>query len=451
MSRTILIENDKAYLDENSGDLIFYRDKKPVTGLIQTPNKLHEINIYNLKLILTDYCNFSCKYCFIEKSIDYMKHSRNMMPWSIAKAGIDLFCDLSFATDYTPKMINLYGGEPLLNKEILKKSVKYIRDIEKTNKINSKIEIVLDTNGSLIDEEIASFLVEHDIVTIVSVDGNRLIHNKVRTYKDGKGTFDDVISGYEKIKNKNGKVVVSCVLSPYNSDNIEYIITYFRYYLNATSVGLNMLHPIHGVNKLPFADSNAKLFQTYKKAYLTAKEKGVYIEHIMRRIRPIVEGRIRYKDCPSYGWRIVIDPSGRISPCEAFFSCGKYTINDVKKYSKAKFKSLFTQWARRYPFELPSCNDCCSNTICGGGCAYNAYVLYGSIMKVDKRTCFVCQELLKWIIKEIYDKLKIKDKLSNKNYYIPTPDEKTFLYGKIPMDNINLSPLYHYSAFCEVK
>lgn len=152
--------------------------------------------IKQLTLIITEACNFRCKYCFYSDEYEYSRdHSNNMMDWNTAKKSIDYYFNFNKSVlSYNPNLkptIGFYGGEPLLNWDIIFKSVEYI----KSNYINDYKEVyyTVTTNGYLLNKEKAKYLLENGFSIAISLDGNKTDHNRNRILYNKEKTYDVVI------------------------------------------------------------------------------------------------------------------------------------------------------------------------------------------------------------------------------------------------------------------
>lgn len=168
-----------------------------------------------LILNVTEVCNFRCAYCvFGEASSDRRMHSNQMMSWDIAKAAIDDFIHNS--KESTQRAVTFYGGEPLLNFELLKQCIEYIRQ----NPQNNNIHFGITTNGSLLTDVTGKFLASKDFNIAVSLDGPQHIHDKHRRGRDGCSTWQTVINNVLRFLNSNpeyrtnGKMRFIAVLAP---------------------------------------------------------------------------------------------------------------------------------------------------------------------------------------------------------------------------------------------
>ncbi len=175
----------------------------------QNPRMFHVSDIRNyvlrfgllrLTLCITEDCNFRCKYCAYSDFYEYTRNPSNKyMDFTIAKKAIDYYFSLlKEGKRYNPlrkPAIGFYGGEPLLNFKLIKRIVNYIE-----NKYNDcKIIYTVTTNGSLLDEEKANWLMGRGFIIDVSLDGPEEEHDRLRVYTNGNGTFRDVMKNVGSI------------------------------------------------------------------------------------------------------------------------------------------------------------------------------------------------------------------------------------------------------------
>ncbi|MHC4757541.1 MAG: radical SAM protein [Planctomycetota bacterium] len=186
-------------------------------------------NRRQLILNVTENCNFRCSYCtFNNKYGTWRDHSKRNMTWKVAKTAIDEFlaCDIASSmsqkTAKEPKVLSFYGGEPLLNFPLIKKSVEYIHKEAKTE----KIMLVITTNGYLLNGEIADFLISKNFLITVSLDGPSDIHDRNRVTANGSGTWEIVVNNVKNLikkyplYNKEFPIQLNAVLTP-SADALE--------------------------------------------------------------------------------------------------------------------------------------------------------------------------------------------------------------------------------------
>ncbi len=180
---------------------------------------LLQFGLRQLTLGITEDCNFRCKYCVYSGNYDYSRsHSKSCMNFTVAKKAIDYYFSLlEMGRRYNPKRktaVSFFGGEPLINFNLIKKCVEYIEstyDIFETS-------YNLTTNGSLLDEDKAEWLMQNNISMLISIDGPKEEHDRNRVYRNGKGTFKDVMKNITKLNSKMDRRVTTISIIDYKSD-----------------------------------------------------------------------------------------------------------------------------------------------------------------------------------------------------------------------------------------
>jgi len=200
---------EQGYLSENRPSII----EHPYTQYIQL---FLERNIEQITLQLTQQCNFRCKYCIYseDKNLKQRSHSSKRMTWELAKKAIDFFWEHSVDS---PKVnIGFYGGEPLLEFELLQKVIEYTELRFKGKSVTFTTTI----NGSLLNDKIVEYFINHDVKTMISLDGPKEIHDMNRVFINGSGTYDTVMSNIRSINAKypdySNKLKISMVIDPIN-------------------------------------------------------------------------------------------------------------------------------------------------------------------------------------------------------------------------------------------
>lgn len=178
-------------------------------------NSIISRNMRQITLQLTQNCNFRCKYCVYSQNIETQrKHTNKSMTFDIAKEAIDLIHDHSVDCDSIA--VSFYGGEPLLEFDLLKKSVKYAKQ-----KLRGKdVRFTITTNVSLLDDDIVEFFIKNNFNVLLSLDGPKEINDKNRVFASGKGTFDTVSQKLNNIQSKYpdfyDKIMFNMVVDPSN-------------------------------------------------------------------------------------------------------------------------------------------------------------------------------------------------------------------------------------------
>jgi uncharacterized protein len=190
--------------------------------IISIKKYLLRYGIQQLILNVTEDCNFRCKYCTYSEYYEYTRpRSEKCMVFSVAKKAIDQFIMLlKEGQRFNPlrePSIGFYGGEPLLNFDLIKDCIEYVETIDDDFGIIYNIT----TNGSLLDKHKADWLMEHDFTIAVSLDGPEEEHDRNRIYSDGKGTFRNVMKNVSSIMDSGYKKIFSMAVFDWKSNLFE--------------------------------------------------------------------------------------------------------------------------------------------------------------------------------------------------------------------------------------
>lgn len=255
----------------------------PMTSLLPI---ILERRMQKITLQLTQDCNFRCKYCHYTMNDGTQRvHSKKKMDFDMVKKGILFLRDHS--VDSPEVYIGFYGGEPLLEFDMLQEAVKYAEEMFDGKKINYTIT----TNATLFSEKIIDFFEQYHIRVMISLDGPKEIHDKNRVFENGQGTFDSVINKINLIRTKYPKffetISFNMVIDPNN--DYEKIDSLFREYpfLKKVDMTATVIDDI-SIQKNVFSED-----YTSKVVY---KEFLAYL-HLMDRISlkkldPITKGKI---------------------------------------------------------------------------------------------------------------------------------------------------------------
>ena len=203
---------EKGYFSSNRPQITYFhtiaRDNFPEFLKEILTRKLHKIT-----LVVSEDCNMRCRYCAYSGKYFYnRKHSKNLMDIETMKKAVDFY--FSHSIENPEKYLSFYGGEPLLNFQLIKECINYVKD-----RYSTTANYIMTTNGSLLKKEVVNFLVENNFTLLVSLDGSEDIQNKYRVFKNGKGTFDCVMKNLKAMKEIHPeyyaqKVRLSIVLTP---------------------------------------------------------------------------------------------------------------------------------------------------------------------------------------------------------------------------------------------
>ncbi len=341
-------------------------------------------------IVLTGTCNFQCRYCYVENAI---KKPNKLMDKATADKVIDIISRISEGKkEYK---IIFYGGEPLLNKEIM---YYIVENLEK--KGNGGFNFGVITNGSLIDEKTAEYFKKHSIHVGLSLDGWKDLDAN-RQYKIGKETFYSTIRALGILNEHDINAAISCTVTKSNYLYLRKIVEFF-YGLGVKGVGFNLI--LDSTNK-DYAVEDPKLLAYYLfDAFKRTTELGMHEDRIeARRWKPFLEEKFKLYDCPAYGQQVFFSPYGTLGPCQAFFTTNEYQQPITKDFNP-RTSGLLSTWLKLGgTLTSEECMNCPAIGICGGSCAYDIYTKTGKLGFIDRYFCTFINEILKYMIDFYYD------------------------------------------------
>lgn len=357
-----------------------------------------------LYLILTDDCNLGCTYCLLQTQGG--KAVRNgQMSESVANSALDYFCGSiqhrSEGDFDIEKQIVYYGGEPLLNFDVLRRSVDYARSLMSQNVLPRKTRLTVVTNGTLLTRERASYLKSRGVNVGISIDGDELITDSNRSWKSGIGSYAHAIRAVRLCQDMGVAFSLSTTITPEGLQRSDRILAEILE-IRPSSVGFNIL--VGPDTSVP-ASYGSEAAQFLIKAFEILRSEGIFEDRMMRKVRSFVDGTIYLYDCAAAGGsQVVAYPDGSLGICHGFASDSQYTYGNVLRGVSTRHAERVNQeWLRRSPLFMPECLDCCALSICGGGCPYNAFLNAGTIWGLDKRFCHHATQTLDWLLWDLYE------------------------------------------------
>lgn len=366
-------------------------EKKLIDKLIeQTTDKQFQ----SLFLITTTECNLDCDYCFYRSSMSQSLLKRKMMSWDIAKQSIDKFYDIVLNNKITKgywQQITFYGGEPLLNKKLLKQAIPYTYH----KFADDYTRIVINTNLTLLDDEIVNLFKDYNVEVQVSIDGNKDQHNCHRKTLSGIGTYDSVIKNIKILLSKGIKVLPMITATEANVLNFSDTISEIVDDLNIDDFAVNILiSESYKTNDEYIELLSTEMIKAYEK--FGTKASDVQFEDLYERVLGKQKTIIR-NECGSTR-KITIFPDGQVYACQAL---EKLDINNMGTISEEfQNHTNWAYWRNRNRFTNDTCLDCEMITACGGGCATGSYNSTGSIYGIDNNQCKYNQKVFTKLMKK---------------------------------------------------
>ena len=354
-------------------------------GLLFAPD-IYENYVYDFKkrqtvvkalcLHIAHDCNLACKYCFAEEG-EY--HGRRaLMSLEVGKKALDFL--VANSGNRVNLEVDFFGGEPLMNWQVVKELVKYGRSLEAPN--NKKFRFTLTTNGVLLNDEIMEFANREMANVVLSIDGRKEVHDKMRPFRGGQGSYDLIVPRFQKIAESRGQERYY-VRGTFTHNNLDFS----RDVLHLADLGFKQIsvEPVVAGPEDDYAiteDDLPVLMEEYDKlAVEMAKRrkagKGFHFFHFMIDLEggPCVAKRL--SGCGSGTEYLAVTPWGDLYPCHQFVGNEKFLMGNVEEGILRNDVRDEFKCCNVYAKE--KCRKCFAKFYCSGGCAANAYNFHGNI------------------------------------------------------------------------
>ena len=329
-------------------------------------------------------CNLNCGYCFASQGKYHGE--RAVMSFEVGKRALDFLMESSGSR--TNLEVDFFGGEPLMNWEVVKRLVEYARSVEKERGKNFRF--TLTTNGVLIDDEVIEFANREMSNVVLSLDGRKEIHDATRVDFAGNGSYDTIVPKFKKlVEARDGKNYY--MRGTFTHANPDFTKDVFH----MAGLGFTELsmEPVVCAPDDPAALTPEDI-ETVKNEYeILAKDmlrrekegKPITFYHYMLDLTggPCIYKRI--SGCGSGTEYMAVTPWGDLYPCHQFVGEEKFKLGDIwqgvtNTAMREEFRSC-NAYARK------ECSDCWAKLYCSGGCAANAYHAAGTIRGVYEAGC----------------------------------------------------------------
>lgn len=329
-------------------------------------------------------CNLRCKYCFA--STGDFHGDRMMMPIEVAKAALDFLMEKSGNRQHLE--VDFFGGEPLMNFDVVKETVAYGRELEK--RYNKNIRFTITTNGLLLNDETMDFINKELYNVVISLDGRKDIHDMMRKTVNNRPSFSTVaIKSLALTKTRGeGSHYIRGTFTSYNLDfskDVEFLSDYGFKQLSLEPVvaEASQNYAITEVHLERIKQEYEKLAQLYLERLGTEKEFNFFHFNLDLTGGPCLPKRVT--GCGAGNEYVAIAPTGDIYPCHQFVGTEEYRMGNVlaKEFSQDKQD----EFKRCNVLTKPECNKCWAKYYCSGGCAANAYHYNNDIYQPYKIGC----------------------------------------------------------------
>ncbi|MBR3905783.1 MAG: thioether cross-link-forming SCIFF peptide maturase [Clostridia bacterium] len=329
-------------------------------------------------------CNLNCAYCFASQGKYH--GDRALMSFEVGKRALDFLIENS-GTRHNLE-VDFFGGEPLMNFDVVKQLVSYARSIEKEKGKNFRF--TLTTNGMLIDDDVIEFANKECSNVVLSLDGRKEIHDRYRVDYQGRGSWEKIVPLFQKlVKARGGKdYYMRGTFTHSNPDFLKDIQVMLDLGFNELSME-PVVCAAGDPSELTEEDMPIVMEQYEKLAELMLQKdkegKPFTFYHYMIDLTggPCIYKRI--SGCGSGTEYMAVTPWGDLYPCHQFVGDDKFKLGDI--WQGVTNTQTQCEFAACNVYARPECRDCWARLYCSGGCAANAYHATGSVTGVYKYGC----------------------------------------------------------------
>lgn len=321
-------------------------------------------------------CNLACQYCFAEEG-EY--HGRRaLMSFEVGKKALDFL--IANSGNRVNLEVDFFGGEPLMNWNVVKQLVEYGRSQEKAH--NKKFRFTLTTNGVLLNDEIMEFCNKEMSNVVLSLDGRKEVNDKMRPFRNGTGSYDLIVPKFQKFAESRGDKDYF-VRGTFTRNNLDFS----NDVLHFADLGFKKLsvEPVVAPPEAPYSIREEDLPQIMEEYDRLAKEfvkrekegRGFKFFHFMLDLSqgPCVAKRL--SGCGSGTEYLAVTPWGDFYPCHQFVGMEDFLLGNVDEgITNTKVRDEFKLCN---VYAKDKCKDCFARFYCSGGCAANSYNFHGKI------------------------------------------------------------------------
>ena len=321
-------------------------------------------------------CNLACRYCFACEG-EY-HGERGLMSYETGKKALDFL--VANSGNRVNLEVDFFGGEPLLNWEVVKKLVAYGRSLEEPN--NKKFRFTLTTNGVLLNDEIIEFANKEMANVVCSIDGRKEVNDKKRPFRGGQGSYDVIVPKFKKVAESRDQMNYY-VRGTFTHDNLDFS----EDVKHLADLGFRQIsvEPVVAEPKDSYALREEDIPKILEEYDLLAKDiiarrkagKGVNFFHFMIDLSggPCVAKRL--SGCGAGTEYLAVTPWGDLYPCHQFVGNEKFLMGNVdegviRTDIRDEFKTCNV-------YAKDKCKKCFAKFYCSGGCAANSYNFHGDI------------------------------------------------------------------------
>ena len=331
-------------------------------------------------------CNLKCNYCFAAQG-DF-GGAKEFMSLEVGKKSIDHLIENSGSRRNLE--VDFFGGEPLMNWEVVKELVEYGRKREKEH--NKNIRFTITTNGVLLDDEKIKYINENMHNVVLSLDGRKEVNDGMRPTLNDKGSYDIIVPKFKKLVDERPKDKYYYIRGTFTRQNLDFSKDVLHF--ADLGFGLTSIEPVVDSEENPYAlreEDLPKIFEEYENlaveyANRQLKDDKFKFFHFMIDLNqgPCVIKRL--SGCGAGSEYMAITPNGDVYPCHQFVGNEDFKLGNIMEELNIP-KDLQNEFRNAHVYNKEDCKECWAKFYCSGGCHANAYNFNDDILKPYKVGC----------------------------------------------------------------
>ena len=349
-----------------------------------------------LQLFVAQHCNLKCKYCYGENNESNSKHL--LMTFDVAKKAVDHLIERSGKRK--DLQITFFGGEPTLNFKVIKKIVEYCKKIEIES--NKKFIFELITNGILVEGEVAEFVLKHDFLLFVSLDGWREMNSFQRPSVDGIDYFDKILQNAQYLvkearrRKSKYKVKIRANLTSRFFD-VKAVADFFESF-NFNLIGIGAITPLawnpDGTPMALTQEQLNKLEEVEEKMMLQSLATRIKGGKLTTYINRVFNKRLSSLDKIHSTMGVIcgigrntnaVDCEGNIFPCHRYVGMDSYIIGNI--FDGLDYKKTMSLYKLYNENTIKNCSKCWARKLCAGACPWDVSCPDGTTCKRLESSC----------------------------------------------------------------
>jgi len=363
-----------------------------------------EDTLFRLVLNVTNKCNLNCKYCYADGG-NYSS-SECLMSKETAKKAIDLF----YSRYKAIKVIQFFGGEPLLNEPVIRFACEYITELYNEGKIEMLPQFGTISNGTIYSDQLAETISKYNISITFSIDGPKPIHDGMRVYKNGSGSFGRILNNIEKYNQFSvSPASAEVTYNARHTENNYSVIDTIKYLKDELSIPNVHIVPVSGDDSVDYKLKNRDSFNDAVDEAFREKcenDKDYSFTYLSRIIKSLKLRKSNKYLCEAGISNFSVSCRGDVYPCFMFTDVEKFrmgNINDeVPVFENPVFNEMRTRFKSFSKYKYEKCKNCFNNRVCSG-CLGTNYFNSNDIDYTPDEECEMQKKLTEKVLIRLSD------------------------------------------------